>query len=130
MAPLEKECPVGEETVMVAVQDVPNLKQRCYEVIYGRQKGYVCVWAGGTPDGKYGFTRQFDAEDVTEQGWTGGGNLGCTAEGCFNQLCSWLVRDHKLELARMKFDAKAAADELDEFFKSKMPQAKNQGSHQ
>ena len=66
---------VGDETVMVEVQEVPNVKQRCYEVAYGRQKGYLCVWAGGTPESKYGYTRSFDPENVTEQGWTS--TLGC-----------------------------------------------------
>ena len=75
---------------MVEVQEVPDLKQRCYEVAHGKQKGYLCVWAGGTPDRKYGYTRSFDPEKVTEQGWTGGGNLGCTAEDCFNALCPGL----------------------------------------
>lgn len=112
---------MGNETVMVDVQEVPDLKQRCYEVAYGRQKGYLCVWAGGTPEGKYGYTRTFNPENVTEQGWTGGGNLGCTADDCFNALCAWLVRDQRLEQARMRFDAKVAAEELDEFFKSQPP---------
>ena len=76
---------------------------------------------GRNPDGKYGYTRQFKPENVTEQGWTGGGNLGCTADDCFNALCAWLVRDHRLEQARMRFDPKAAAEELDEFFKSQPP---------
>ena len=113
----QRACPVGDEKVMVEVQEVPNLKQRCYEVVHGKQKGYLCVWAGGTPDGKYGYTRNFDAERVTELGWTGGGNLGCTADDCFNALCAWLVRDHMLEQGRLRFDPEAAADELDEFFK-------------
>ena len=122
-ARVERACTVGGDTVVVQVQEVPDLQQRCYEVVYGTQKGYLCVWAGGTPDGMYGYTRRFDAQNVTEQGWTGGGNLGCTADDCFNALCAWLVRDHRLEQARMKFDPQAAAEELDEFFKAEQPRA-------
>ena len=120
-ARIQKACPIGDKPVMVEVREIPRLKQRCYEVAYETQRGYLCVWAGGTPDGKYGYTREFDPEKVTEQGWTGGGNVGCTAEACFKGLCSWLVRDRMRELNRMKFNPDEAGDALDAFFKPQTP---------
>ena len=123
MTPLQRACPVGDETVMVKVQEVPGLKQRCYEVVYEKKKGYVCVWAGGTPDRPYGFTTNFSAEHVTKEGWTGagGGSLGCKADRCFRSLCQRLVREHREEEGRTRFDPKEAAEKLDEFFKPQVP---------
>ena len=118
---VERACPMGDETVMVEVRPVPNLKQRCYEIVYEKQRGHVCVWADGTPDGPYGFTRNFKPEQVTEQGWRGSGNLGCTADDCFRQLCRWLIGDHRREQARRKFDIDAATKHLDEFFNPQSP---------
>ena len=57
---LQRKCPMGEESVLVEIREIPDLKQRCYEVVYQTQKGYVCVWAGGTPDGPYSYTINFD----------------------------------------------------------------------
>ncbi len=120
-ARVQRPCTVDDKPVTVEVQEVPDLKQRCYKVAFGKQTGYVCVWAGGTPDHEYGYTRSFDPKFVTKEGWIGGGNLGCTASGCFKALCSWLVRDHRIEQARTKFDPKAAAVELDKFFNPQAP---------
>ena len=119
---LERECAVGNETFMVQVQEVPDLEQRCYEVAYEKQKGYVCVWAGGTPERPYGFTENFSHEHVTKEGWTaaGGGNVGCKADRCFQSLCSRLVRKHREEEGRTKFDPAAAAIGLDKFFKPRV----------
>ena len=79
------------------------------------------MWADGTPDGPYGYTRNFKPEQVTEQGWRGSGNLGCTADDCFNSLCGWLIGDHRREQARLKFNLDAATKKLDEFFNSQVP---------
>ena len=119
---LERECPIGNETVMVQVQEVPDLKQRCYKVIYEKQNGYVCVWAGGTPERPYGFTENFHPEHVTKEGWNaaGGGSVGCKADQCFRSLCSRLVRKHREEEGRSKFDPEAAAESLDKFFRPQM----------
>ena len=114
-------CPTGNESVMVEVRAVPNLKHRCYEIVYEKQKGHVCVWADGTPDGPYGYTRNFEPEQVTEQGWKGSGNVGCKAIDCFNALCRWLVGDHRREQNRLKFDLDIATKKLDEFFNSQVP---------
>ena len=118
----ETKCSVGEDTVDVRVKKVPDLKQSCYEVSYEDQKGYLCVWAGGTTPGReYGFTTNFDTEDVTNEGWSprGGGNVGCTAERCFSALCNRLVLDYRREQDRNRFNPKDASEELDEFFKWK-----------
>ena len=117
--PFKKACPVGNETVMVQVQEVPDLQQRCYKVVYEKKMGYVCVWAGGTPERPYGFTENFRPEHVTKEGWTGagGGSVGCKADQCFRSLCSQLVRKHREEEGRTKFDPQAAAEGLDKFFK-------------
>ena len=122
MTPPKRACPIGNEMVMVQVQEVPDLKQRCYEVVYEKKKGYVCVWAGGTPERPYGFTENFNPEHVNKEGWTGagGGNLGCKAEQCFRSLCSRLVRKHREEEGRTKFDPGLAAERLDEFFKPRV----------
>ena len=128
MTHLQRPCPLEGETIMVTVQEVPNLEQRCYELLYENQKGYVCVWAGGTPDRPYGFTTNFQPEHVTKDGWTaaGGGNVGCKAEQCFRSLCRQLVRKHKEETGRTNFDPDSAAEKLDEFFeptaRSKTPE--------
>ena len=110
--PHQRACSVADETVMVKVQEVPDLKQRCYEVVYENQKGYVCVWAGGTPERPYGFTENFSPEHVTKEGWTGagGGSVGCKADSCFRSLCSRLVKKHREEEERTKFDPDAAAE--------------------
>ena len=117
----KRECSVREETVIVNVKKVPDLKQSCYKVSYEDQKGYLCVWAGGTPGREYGFTENFNTEDVTEEGWfpNGGGNLGCTAERCFSALCTRLILDYRREQDRNRFNPKNASEELDEFFESK-----------
>ena len=122
---LERECPIRNETVIVQVQEVRDLEQRCYKVTYEQQNGYVCVWAGGTPERPYGFTENFDPGHVTKEGWTaaGGGSVGCRADACFQSLCSRLVQKHREEEGRTKFDPEAASKELDEFFK---PQAARQ----
>lgn len=114
----KRECSVGDETVIVHVKEVPDLKQSCYEVSYEDQKGHLCVWGGGTPGGAYGHTRNFYPEDVTEEGWfpTGGGNLGCTAERCFSELCNRLVLDYRREQAHNRFNPTNASEELDKFF--------------
>lgn len=114
----QRECTVESEKVMVEVQKVPDLKQRCYEVTYLSQTGHLCVWARGTPGREYGYTMEFSRERVTEQGFEGSGSFGMTAEGGFNQLCATLVRNHRREQARQKFDPDAAAEQLDEFFKA------------
>ena len=117
----QRDCPADNESVLVEVRAVPNLKQRCYEIVYEKQRGHICVWADGTPDGPYGFTRNFGPEQVTEQGWKGSGNLGCTANDCFNSLCRWLVEDHRREQARLKFNLDSASKKLDEFFNLQAP---------
>ena len=117
----KRECSVSDETVIVHVKKVPDLKQSCYEVSYENQKGYLCVWAGGTTPGReYGFTTNFNKEDVTEEGWfpRGGGNVGCTAERCFSQLCNRLVSDYRREQDRNRFSPMHASQQLDDFFKS------------
>ena len=118
---LQRICQTGNEPVMVDVRAVPNLKQRCYEIVYEKQRGHVCVWADGTPDGPYGFTRNFEPEQVTEQGWRGSGNVGCKANDCFNSLCRSLVEEHRREQNRLKFDLDAATKKLDKFFNSQAP---------
>ena len=115
----QRECPVGDESPEVEVQEVLNLKQRCYEVSFETQKGYLCVWARGTPESQFIYTvGAFDSEKVTEQGWIGGGNVVGTVDDGFNRLCAWVVRNHRREQARTEFNPNAATEELDEFFKS------------
>ena len=118
---IQRKCPVGEESVLVEIREIPDLNQRCYEVIYETQRGYVCVWAGGTPDGPYSYTMNFDPKKVTPQGWTGGGNVGCKAEDCFRGVCGQVIRKHREEQDRLKFDPDTAADQLEQFFKSGPP---------
>ena len=123
----KRECSLREETVDVNVKKLPDLKQSCYEVSYEDQKGYLCVWGGGgTPGREYGFTKNFNTEDVTEEGWfpSGGGNLGCTAERCFSALCRRLVSDYRREQERNRFNPMNASEELDEFFTKPTSQAR------
>lgn len=114
---LSKVCPFDEgSSYVLQVKKVPDLDQACYEVIHENQKGYVCVWAEGTPEKPYGFTRNLKPELVTDRGYIGGGNYGYDADESFFALCSWLVRDQIAEEAKKKFDPNTASDGLDEFF--------------
>ena len=119
--PIERSCPVDGGFVPVQVEAVPNLKQSCYEVAYEEQSGHLCVWAGGAPGREYGHTKNFDPKKVTERGWTGGGNVGCSADDCFKELCLQLVRNHDRERARTRFNPKVASEKLDEFFDPSAP---------
>ena len=114
---IKKLCPVEERKVDVTVTPVPNIPQRCYEVAYHEQRAYICVAAGGTPEGPYSYVvGRFDRERVTKDGWTGGGNFGNTAERAFRAACSWTVREHETEEARLKFEPSDAGEKLDDYF--------------
>ena len=116
----ETKCSVGEDTVDVHVKKVPDLKQSCYEVSYKDQKGYLCVWAGGTLEREYGYTRELNPEDVTEQGLNPrSGNFGYSVSDGFNRLCNRLVSDYRREQAQKEFNPTIASEQLDDFFKSK-----------
>ena len=116
-AGLKRPCAVKGRVVDVNVMPVPDIPQRCYEVSYHEQRAYVCVAAGGTPEGPYSFSLdRFEPERVTKDGWTGGGNFGNTAEQAFQTACTLTVIRHETEKAKQEFDPEKAGRALDEYF--------------
>ncbi|MDD9984326.1 MAG: hypothetical protein OXU81_23690 [Gammaproteobacteria bacterium] len=116
-AGLKRPCTVSGGVVEVTVTPILGIPQRCYEVAYHEQRAYVCVAAGGTPEGPYSYSLdRFEPERVTKDGWTGGGNFGHTAEEAFQGACSVSVMRHEREKAKLEFDPDKAGRALDEFF--------------
>lgn len=111
----DRACIVGDEPVMVKVQEVPNLKNLCYEVGYENKKGYLCVAALGTPERPFTYSNELDPNLVTDQGLLKYGYVG-TADSVFQALCHSLVIRYREEQDRLEFDPEKAAEELSEFF--------------
>ena len=112
-----RQCTVGSHSVDIAVSRVLNIPQPCYEIRYLDQKTYICVASGGTAERPYGLaTGTFKPGDVTEEGWSGGGQVGHTAEGALEEACRFMVQRHEWEEGRRRLDQETAAKALEEFF--------------
>ena len=73
----------------------------CFEVSFLDQKGYMGVWANGTPEGPYAWWIGDGSPPVTSQGVTCC-NVDRTLKSVLDGLCKALVRQHNLSLGRAR----------------------------
>lgn len=90
---------------------VETYEECCLKVSFMGQKGYVGVWASGTPDGPYAWWIGDGTPPVTTQGLTCC-NVGRTHKQALEGLCRALVRQHEDLLGRAALDRKSARDQL------------------
>ena len=114
----------GQETVKLGefklddhTFQVETYDECCLKVSYGGQKGYVGVWASGTPEGPYAWWIGDGTPPVTPQGLTCC-NVGRTHKDALEGLCRMLVKQHEDLLGRAALDRKSARDQLQEYVES------------